>query len=183
MFNNIKDILIVNAKIKLEVLIVKAIIQQKETTSKALAEKISQAKSIIVFEYLGLTAKELTSLRKKLHAVNAKIYVAKNNIYSRAFTIAKIEGFSSMQGPNALLIASGDEVAPFKEIYDIVKTHKFVKYKDGVLESNHIAASQLAQIASIPGREGLLSMLLSCLQASIRNLAYGIQAIGEHKPQ
>jgi large subunit ribosomal protein L10 len=162
---------------------VKAIIQAKEQESKELAEQLAKAKSIIVFEYLGLTAKELTALRKKLHAVNAKMYVSKNNIYTRAIGLAKLTGFTALQGPNAILIASGDEIAPFKELHEIMKTHAFVKYKDGILESNHIAPGELAKIASIPGREGLLSMLLSCLQASIRNLAYGIKAVGEHKPQ
>jgi large subunit ribosomal protein L10 len=162
---------------------VKTIIQTKEQESKKLAEQLAKAKSIIIFEYLGLTAKELTTLRKKLHAANAKMYVSKNNIYTRAINLAKLEGFISLQGPNAILIANGDEITPFKELHEIMKTHTFVKYKDGILESNHISPDKLAKIASIPGREGLLSMLLSCLQASVRNLAYGIKAVGERKTQ
>ncbi|MDR0985530.1 MAG: 50S ribosomal protein L10 [Mycoplasmataceae bacterium] len=161
----------------------KKIHEKKEIASKDLAKELSEAKSFIIFEYLGLTAKELTTLRKNLHKANAKMYVAKNNIFNRAFNSAKIEGISELTGPNAILISKGDEVAPFKEINEIVKTHKFVKYKDGLLESNHITPNKLASIANIPGREGLLSMLLSCLQASIRNLACGIKAVGESKPQ
>lgn len=161
----------------------KTIIQAKEQESKKIAEYLTKAKSILIFEYLGLTAKELTALRKKLHVANAKMYVSKNNIYNRAIGLAKLEGFAPLQGPNAILIAEGDAIVPFKELHEIMETHAFVKYKDGILESNHIAPSELAKIASIPGREGLLSMLLSCLQASIRNLAYGIKAVGEHKAQ
>jgi large subunit ribosomal protein L10 len=165
----------------LEVKIVETIIQAKEQESKELAAQLVQAKSIIIFEYLGLTAKELTALRKKLHMGNAKMYVSKNNIYNRAISLAKLEGFSPLQGPNAILIANGDEIIPFKELHEIIKSHNFVKYKDGILEARHITPDELTKIASIPGREGLLSMLLSCLQASIRNLAFGIKAIGEHK--
>ncbi|MDR0739270.1 MAG: 50S ribosomal protein L10 [Mycoplasmataceae bacterium] len=161
----------------------KIIIQEKENDAQSLTKILSEAKSIIVFEYLGLSAKTLTALRKKLHATNARMFVAKNNIYNRAFGLAKLQGFNQLQGPNAILIGGNDEIAPFKELHEIMKTHKFVKYKDGILESNHIPNSELDKIASIPGREGLLSMLLSCLQASIRNLAYGIKAVGEHKPQ
>jgi large subunit ribosomal protein L10 len=170
-------------QIYLEVQIVKTVIEVKQNESKELAEQLAKAKSIIIFEYLGLTAKELTALRKKLHQANAKMYVSKNNIYNRAIDLAKLTGFAPLQGPNAILIASGDEIAPFKELHDIMKTHAFVKYKDGVLEAKHISPSELTKIASIPGRDGLLSMLLSCLQASIRNLAYGIKAVGEHKAQ
>jgi large subunit ribosomal protein L10 len=162
---------------------VKTIIQAKENDVQSLAKILHEAKSIIVFEYLGLNAKTLTALRKKLHATNAKMFVAKNNIYNRALDLAKLQGFNQLQGPNAILIGGNDEIAPFKELHEIMKTHKFVKYKDGILESNHISTNQLEKIANIPGREGLLSMLLSCLQASIRNLAYGIKAVGERKTQ
>jgi large subunit ribosomal protein L10 len=165
----------------LEVLIVKAVIQEKETLSKELADNLAKAKSIVLFEYLGLNARELTLLRKKLHAVNATMYVAKNNIYARALGLAKITGFDDINGPNALLISMGDEIAPFKEINELMKTHKFIKFKNGLLESNIIGADKLASIASIPGRNNLYAMLLSCLQASIRNLACGIKAVGEHK--
>jgi large subunit ribosomal protein L10 len=163
------------------VLIVKTVIQEKETLSKELASNLAKAKSIVLFEYLGLNARELTLLRKKLHAVNAIMYVAKNNIYARALDLAKISGFNDISGPNALLISMGDEIAPFKEINELMKTHKFIKFKNGLLESNIIGNDKLAAIAAIPGRNNLYSMLLSCLQASIRNLAYGIKAVGEHK--
>jgi large subunit ribosomal protein L10 len=163
------------------VLIVKTVIQEKETLSKELASNLAKAKSIVLFEYLGLNARELTLLRKKLHAVNAIMYVSKNNIYTRALALAKITGFNDISGPNALLISMGDEIAPFKEINELMKIHKFIKFKNGLLESNIIGADKLATIANIPGRNNLYSMLLSCLQASIRNLAYGIKAVGEHK--
>lgn len=159
----------------------KAIIQKKETLSKELAEDLKKAKSIILFEYLGLNAKTITALRKKLHANNAKMYVQKNNIFTRALSLANISGFGEISGPNAMLVAFGDEIAPFKEINEVIKINSFVKYKNGKLANDMINATKLSSIASIPGREGLLSMLLSCLQASIRNLAYGIKAVGEHK--
>jgi large subunit ribosomal protein L10 len=159
----------------------KQIIEKKETLSKELAEDLKKAKAIILFEYLGLNAKTLTALRKKLHTANAKMYVQKNNIFRRALALANVEGFGEISGPNALLVAFGDEIAPFKEINEVIKIHNFVKYKNGRLVNDMVSASKLASIANIPGREGLLSMLLSCLQTSIRNLAYGIKAVGEHK--
>ncbi|MCT7726897.1 MAG: 50S ribosomal protein L10, partial [Lactobacillus iners] len=40
---------------------------------------------------------------------------------------------------------------------------------------------EIKQIASIPGREGLLSMLVSVLQAPVRNVAYAVKAVAESK--
>jgi len=165
----------------MEVLIVKPIIQQKEKDSLQLAENLKKAKSFLVFEYQGLDAKQSTLLRKKLHAANAKMFVAKNNILNRAFAAASINQVSEISGPNALIIGFEDEIAPFKEIAEIIKINKNIKYKIGLIENDLIKPEQLASLAAIPSREGLYSMLLSCLQASISNLARGIKAVGESK--
>ena len=37
-------------------------------------------------------------------------------------------------------------------------------------------------IESLPNREGMLSMLLSVLQAPVRNIAYAVKAVAEAKP-
>ncbi|MDR3163753.1 MAG: 50S ribosomal protein L10 [Mycoplasmataceae bacterium] len=159
----------------------KAVIEQKAVSAQALAQDLTKAKSLVVFEYLGLNAVALTALRKKLHQANAKMYVAKNNIFNRAFALANIKQFTDLAGPNAVLVGFGDEIIPFKEINEIIKNNKRVVYKNGLLETKLVSSNELASIASIPGRSGLYSMLLSCLQGSIRNLAYGIQSIAKQK--
>lgn len=161
----------------------KTIIAKKEADSQTLAEELKASKSFLVFEYLGLNAKDITSLRRNLHKADAKMYVAKNNIFNRAIKLAGVEKISDIAGPNALIVSKGDEVAPFKEISEIAKKHAFIKFKGGILDNQFIGPDSLSQIASIPGREGLYSMLLSCLQAPIRNFLYGIKAVGESKPQ
>ncbi|MDE6477215.1 MAG: 50S ribosomal protein L10 [Mycoplasmoidaceae bacterium] len=161
----------------------KTVIAKKEADSQTLAEELKTSKSFLVFEYLGLNAKDITSLRRNLHKAGAKMYVAKNNIFNRAMKLAGVDKISDIAGPNALIVSQGDEVAPFKEISEIAKKHTFIKFKGGILDNQFIGPDSLSQIASIPGREGLYSMLLSCLQAPIRNFLYGIKAVGESKPQ
>lgn len=38
---------------------------------------------------------------------------------------------------------------------------------------------QITALAKLPNREGLLSMLLSVLQAPVRNVAYAVKAVAE----
>ena len=159
----------------------KPIIEKKQQEANYLAEELKTAKSFLVFEYLGLSAKKITELRNKLHKSNAKMYVSKNNIFNRALASANISEIKDITGPNAIIISKGDEIAPFKEIHEIMKDHKFIVFKGGIAESNFISSDKLSQIASIPGREGLYSMLLSCLQGSIRNFLYGLKAIESQK--
>jgi 50S ribosomal protein L10 len=43
-------------------------------------------------------------------------------------------------------------------------------------------AAGVKAIASLPNREGMLSMLLSVLQAPVRNVAYAVKAVAEAQP-
>lgn len=163
--------------------IVKAIIQEKINEVEALVKDFKDAKSILAFEYHTIPAKTITELRCKLHKNNAKMYVAKNNIFNRAFKLANITSFGELSGPNAIIIAHGDEIIPFKEIHKLMDNFKQVVYKNGILDKETILPEQLTQIANIPSRNGLYSMFLSCLQGLIRNFLYGLKSIGEKKPQ
>ena len=160
----------------------KAIIEQKAKATDEFVEKIKNAKSFLVFEYLGLSVKDLTDMRSKLHAEGASIEVVKNNVLNRALKASNI-AVDDCKGPNAVIICNDDEVCSFKAVADIAKKKTFVKFKFGYLENQIIKPDQLAQIASIPGRKGLYSMLLSCLTASLRSFLYGLNAVGKTKPQ
>jgi large subunit ribosomal protein L10 len=159
----------------------KPVIELKEQETVELVNFIKESKSLLVFGYNALDAKSSTQLRKQLHAQGAKVYIKKNNILNRAFKNAGINDFNEIHGPSAIIIASGDEIAPFKEISIVISDGVNITFKGGILENKFINASQLAAIASLPTREGLYSMLLSCLQGSLRNLMYGIKAVGEKK--
>ncbi|WEK83350.1 MAG: 50S ribosomal protein L10 [Mycoplasma sp.] len=161
----------------------KQVIKQKADDVSALASDLQTAKTIVAFEYHGASTKAIASLRRNLHQANAKMYVAKNNIFNRAFASANITQFGELKGPNALIVAQGDEIVPFKELHNLMKKYKQVVYKQGIINQTVVNADQVSALANIPGREGLYSMLLSCLVAPIRNLAYGIKSVGESKPQ
>jgi len=158
----------------------KALIEQKAKLTDEFAKKLKDAKSFLVFEYAGLTVKEITAMRSKLHAEGASIEVAKNNIINRALKANNI-AVDECKGPCAVIICNDDEVCSFKAVAEIAKKKTFVKFKFGYLENQIIKPDQLAQIASIPGRKGLYSMLLSCLTGGIRNFLYGLNAVGKTK--
>jgi large subunit ribosomal protein L10 len=62
-----------------------------------------------------------------------------------------------------------------------MKENNVVKYTIGYFDHNSVGEKEFKTIASLPSKDALLSMLLSCLQGNIRNLAYGIKAIGDKK--
>ena len=153
-------------------------IEHKAKQTTDCIEKIKKAKSFLVFEYFGLDVKKMTKMRIKMHEKKASIAIIKNNILNRALHEAKIKNVpEKMVGPNAIVFCNDDEIIGFKTVYDVMKNNKTVKYKFGYLENKIITNEQLPTIASIPNREGLYSMVLSCLLGPIKKLLYGLKAI------
>ena len=155
----------------------KKIIELKAKQTTDCIEKIKKAKSFLIFEYFGLDVKKMTKMRTKMHEKKASIAIIKNNILNRALHEVKIENIPEMVGPNAIMFCNDDEIIGFKTIYDAIKNNKTVKYKFGYLENKIITNEQLPTIAAIPNRDGLYSMVLSCLLAPIKKLLYGLKAI------
>lgn len=159
----------------------KKIIEYKDNLSSEISEKIKSAKSFIVFEYSGLTAKEMTTLRKTLFKTHSNVMVLKNNILRRALDKADIKDFGELVGPNAIAWGNEDEMAPLKEVFNLTKDHDFMKIKGSYLEGKFLDEEKTKSIASLPGREGLYSMFLSCLTGPIRGVLYALKAVEEKK--
>lgn len=155
----------------------KKIIELKIEKTANCVEKIKKAKSFLIFEYFGLDVKKMTKIRTKIHEKKASISIIKNNILNRALNEAKIENVPEMVGPNAIMFCNDDEIIGFKTLYEVMKDNKKVKYKFGYLENKIVTNEQLPVIASIPSKDGLYSMILSCLLGPIKKLLYGLKAI------
>ena len=106
----------------------KAIIQKKVNEVESLTNDIKGATSILAFEYHTVPAKNIAAVRRVLHDSNAKMYVAKNNIFNRAFKLANVP-LAELSGPNAIIVAHGDEVIPFKEIHKLMNTVELLVMK------------------------------------------------------
>ena len=51
------------------------------------------------------------------------------------------------------------------------------------MEGSVISAEEVNTVGTLPSHDGLVSMLLSVLQAPVRNFAYAVKAVGEDKEQ
>lgn len=95
--------------------------------------------------------------------------------------IAELNEF--LTGPNAIAFSNEDVVAPAKVLNDFAKDHEALEIKAGVIEGKLVTLDEVKAIATLPSREGLLSMLLSVLQAPIRNLALATKAVADQKEE
>lgn len=153
----------------------------KQEKVLACSEVMKAASSVVFVDYLGLTVAEVTELRSKLHAENCVMKVEKNNIIRRAVKENGIENVDShLVGPSAY-ITSPDEVSAAKVVYAFVKDHENMSVKAGIVNGALASEKELAALAKLPNKLGMVSMLLSVLQAPVRGLACALNAVSEQK--
>lgn len=157
----------------------RAAIQKKAEQVDKVAEKLQASGSAIFVDYLGLTVAEATTLRRNLQEQGCEMKVIKNNILKRA---AEKAGYKELKdvfkGPSAVATSS-DATSASKIVYEFAKKNEKLTIKAGVVEGKVMPLDDLQVLATLPDKEGMLSMLLSVLQAPIRNLAYAVKAVSE----
>lgn len=158
----------------------------KEATLKAkiahvdeVTAKFQESQSAVVVDCIGLTVAETMALRKQLYANGCEMHVIKNNIIRRASEKCGYNGLEeALKGPSAVAF-SKDATSASKIVYGYAKTNDKLKIKAGVVEGKVLPLDELKVVATLPDKNGMLSMLLSVLQAPIRNMACVIKAVAE----
>ena len=158
----------------------KASIVKKAEQVQELQEKLGKAATVVAFDYPGLTVDQFTKLRGELREANCEVAVYKNNISKRASIAAGFEGLAdSLVGPKALAMSYDDVVAPAKIIYNFAKENKNVVMHAGIVEGRIASIEVLNELATLPNRETLLTMLAAGLLTPVRELAVGLNMISE----
>lgn len=151
----------------------------KKAVVDSIVGKLNNAKTTVVCEYRGLTVNQLEDLRNKLRETNSTFCVYKNSMVVRALKEVGQEQLSDiLTGPNAIIF-SEDVIAGAKVAAKFARRNDNLVLKGGLVEGRIVDAKGIKEIASLPGREGLISMLLSCLQAPVRSFACAVKAVAD----
>ena len=160
----------------------KEVLEAKQSVVKEIIEKAKGSTTIVVAEYRTLTVAQLQELRRALRKEDSELCVYKNSLVERA---SDELGYGDLKeilsGPNAIVFSK--EVSGGAKV--MTKYAKRfgdgLKIKGGVVDGKFVDANQMKDVAKIPGREGLLSMFLSCLQAPVRQFACTVKAVADAK--
>ena len=160
------------------------VVEAKQAVVQEIADKFKSAASVVVVDYRGLTVAQVTELRKQLREAGVELKVYKNTLVRRATTEVGHEELNEvLTGPNAIAFSAEDVVAPARIINKFAKENEQLEIKAGLIEGAYASVEEIKALAELPSREGLLSMLLSVLQAPIRNLALVTKAVAEQKEE
>ena len=148
-----------------------------------IVEKCNASKALVVVTYHGLSVSKLEELRRALRKENCRLHVYKNTLVERA---AEKLGYNDLkpllEGPNAIVFCE-DPTQCLKTIVKYSKRYKDIfTVKGAVIEGSFCDANSVVALSKIPGgKQGLLSMFLSVLQAPVRQFACAVKAVADAK--
>ena len=160
------------------------IINQKIKEVEELAEKINQAKVILLTDYRGINVEDVKGVRAKLRGVNTEYKVIKNNITRRALEKCGFEGLEDLLvGPTAVVLGYEDYLEPSKVIYEYAKNNENYKIKGGIIEGKVVSAEEIITLAKLPSRETLIAQLAGALLGNVTKLAVALDQVAQQKAE
>ena len=153
--------------------------EEKTELLNMLHEVLSNAESVVITEYLGLTVAEADELRNKVRAVGASLRVTKNRIARLAVKDTKFEGLADLfKGPVAMAYAN-DPIAACKACVEFAKNNEKLVIVGGALSDKALTLDEIKELAAIPSMDELRAKLVGLLQAPAAKLARVTKAYSE----
>ena len=153
--------------------------EEKTELLNMLHEVFSNAESVVITEYLGLTVAEADELRNKVRNAGASLRVTKNRIARLAVKDTKFEGLADLfKGPVAMAYAN-DPIAACKACVEFAKNNEKLVIVGGALSDKALTLDEIKELAAIPSMDELRAKLVGLLQAPAAQLARVTKAYSE----
>lgn len=158
------------------------ILEQKQMIIDEIKDRVNSSKSIVLFDYHGVTDADIKDLRTKLREAGADFKVYKNTLMNRAFNDMDIDFNDHLTGPSALAF-SEDQIAPIKVLSTFAKDHPSLVMKVGLVDGEKADSAALSEYATLPSREGLLTMLAGGMIGIVRDLSISLDLYSQQKKE
>ncbi len=140
------------------------------------SEWVKRSKALILTQYIGLTMKDIDTLRAKVRENGGEFHIIKNTLAKLAFEQAGLPvRQEQFEGSTAIVFAFADAPATVKAVTEFAKGSEFLKIKGGYLEKQALTAEGVKALAALPPlpvvRGQLLGMLLAPASKLARTLA------------
>ena len=146
--------------------------EKKAEIIDQLQDAFAKCSVAILTDYRGLSAAEITALRRKLGDSGIGYRVVKNTLARfAAERVAKNELVSFFEGPVALAFGYDDIAEPAKMLYEYIRDSKAsLSIKGGFIGDRVLTAADVMTLSSLPSKEILVAMVLGGMQAPISGL-------------
>ena len=141
--------------------------EKKEQIVDRLSEILSECNIGILTDYRGLSAAEMTALRRKLTEAGIGYKVVKNTLARFAAEKAGRNELGALfEGPVAIAFGYGEITEPAKALADYIQSTKSaLSIKGGFLDIGLLTPGDVAILAKLPSKEILLAQVLGGIQS------------------
>ena len=154
------------------------ILNEKKIIVSEIIDNIKSSESVILFQYQGLTVAEMSELRNKLNEVGSNVKIYKNTLLKRALNEVNVNMDEFLEGPNAVLFGE-TLLEPIKIIAEFAKEHEKLNIRVGIISGDVASLDVIKEYASIPSREGLLTMLAGGMIQYVKDLSISLNLYAE----
>ncbi len=157
-----------------------SVLEQKKQIVAEVADRINNSVAGVLVDYKGISVADDTALRKELREAGVEYSVVKNTLIKLAINGTALESMSEvLDGTTAIATSKDDYVAAARILNNYAKDHENFKLKAGYLDGQAISMDKLTELANLPSRETLLSMVANVFSAPIAGFARAVQAIAD----
>ncbi|MDD2892246.1 MAG: 50S ribosomal protein L10 [Candidatus Gracilibacteria bacterium] len=137
---------------------------------------LKDSTSIAFTSNTGMTALDVTTMKKELRANDTTFMLAKKTLMRLAFkNVFNVElDIDTLPGQVAIIISKGDKVAGLAVVNKYAKEwakEKKMQFVGGFFDGALIDAKAISRIAGLPSREVLLAKLLGSMMSPVSGLA------------
>jgi large subunit ribosomal protein L10 len=144
---------------------------QKIENVDTLHQELGRASVAVLAEYRGLTAGQMTRLRRVVREADGRCRVAKNTLAQRAIGDTAYAPLKTLlRGPLAMILGFSDPVAIAKIATKMAEELPKLEIKGAVVGGQLLPAADVKALAELPPREVLIAQLLGVLQAPASKL-------------
>jgi large subunit ribosomal protein L10 len=154
------------------------VLESKKAVVSEIEDLIKNSESVIIFSYQGLSVSDLSKLRRELKEKDGEVRVFKNTLVKRALDDLKIDLDGFLEGPNAIMFGH-ELLEPIKVLSKFAKENDKAEIRVGIISGSPADLKTINEYATIPSREGLLTMLAGGMIQYVRDLAIGLNLYAE----
>jgi len=148
---------------------------------KDLEGAIKGSESLVFVNFHGLKVSDETVLRRSLRAEGVGYKVSRKTLLKRALA-GKAEGEIPELAGEVAIAYSKDAIAGAREIYNFQKTHKgMLNILGGIFGGKFVSGAYMMELATIPGKEVLLSKLAFLFKSPMQRLALAFNEVAKTK--
>jgi large subunit ribosomal protein L10 len=152
---------------------------EKRQAVAAIRESFESVRDIIFTDYRGLNVGEITDLRNRLRETQTSYKVVKNRYTKIALADMGLPDVAEvLTGPTAVALVEADAGPAAKVLIEFGRDTT-VRLKGGILDGKLVSVEELDELSRLPGREQLLAMLMSAMNAPLQNLVYAMNGVAQ----